>query len=153
MSPIPFLQDLKKNFHLISQDIEKELKTHSPGSLKIELESTKFSLALILLNNSKHTRSCYREELQESVCPNVFFDLISQKKWGTNWDPEIFCKIISSSFSVQKLGKGITGRNVLVNCLLTNTSHQRASQMLSTAQNKQEDLEKPLLLINDYVGV
>ena len=39
----------------------------SPDPLKMELESTKLSLALILLDNSKHTTSCFREELQESV--------------------------------------------------------------------------------------
>lgn len=65
---------LEEEFPLDFLGYIKGLKTHSPDSLKREFESTKLSLALILLNNSKHTKSCHRQELQESV---QMFSLIS----------------------------------------------------------------------------
>jgi hypothetical protein len=54
---------LEEEFPLDFLGYRRELKTHSPDSLQIEIESTKLSLAFVLFNNSKHTKSRYREEL------------------------------------------------------------------------------------------
>lgn len=119
--------------------MQKELKSHSTDSLKIELESTKLFLTLILLNNSKHTKSCYRE-LQKSV---QMFSLTSflRKSWGTNWDLEIFCKNILIIQCRNQAEESLTGKFLLMACL-TNTGYQGISGMSTQFKTSSKSWKK-----------
>lgn len=140
---IPFLQGLKKNFHWISWGREKELETHSLDSLQLELESTKLSLALILLNNSKHTKFCYRE-CQGSV---QMFSLTSflreSGKLTKNWKDLAKISLLMSQCR-NEAKESLTGMFLWTACL-ANTGHQCTSWMSNTVQNEQWDPEEALL--------